>query len=271
MKRKLTLTLIAIPLLVMLSVAIMGQTSAQIRIPGVKTQDSFVYHIADYWDSELADDPAPSYLDDFNATRDYEVLIGGVSDLFNITMTNVWTFTNGTENAYLIIIDVQSGTTYYLSSNIPPFEAVVGGGLVPGDVLHPGGNDTTILVNQTIDRQYADGPRATNIVTLTTQFTNDTTDAEGNAVQVVTGFSNVTYALDKATGMLVEETIYSENYIPHETLSITWTLVKTSVWNASAPSNGYDPLSTAIAIGIIAVIAAVSIVYFIRRGRHGRH
>ncbi len=253
MNRK--LTLIAIPLLVLLCTAVMGQALAQTRVPGVKAQDNFIYKLTAHWSSDDPNETMPSYLTEFNETKQYEIIVGAVSGV-NVTMTHVWTFNNGTENPYLITIDVDSGAPYYLSNSIPPFEAIVGTGLSAGDVLNPTGNDTTIIFNQTVSRQYATSTRPANILTLTNQTS--------------TGTSNVTYIIDQETGMLVEETINAEDYSPHDTVSITWTLVETNVWNAGSVSSYYDPFSLAIIIGVIIAVVIITVLYISNRRRH-RH
>jgi hypothetical protein len=170
---------------------------------------------------------------------------------------------------YLITIDVQSGESYYLSGAQPPIEGIVGSDLNAGDLLHPLGNDS-ITINQTISRAYAGGPRETNIVELTGPVENVTLDTiTGQTIDDVIGDQNVTYYLDKATGMLVEQDITITSDKPYYAqMKVTWTLTETNVWDASQPLSTL--LTTIIAVVIVAVVIVIVVLVY-RSRRKGRN
>jgi hypothetical protein len=249
---------ITISLIALLCASFMGQALAQTRIPGVKSQDYLTYSITTHWNSDNATETIPESLIQLNQTTQYKVMIGGISNEVNVTATNTWDFQNGTQYAYLINIDIESGTPYYLSGTAPPFEGIVGVNLNAGDLLHPAGNDT-ITINQTVTRNYASGERPTNLVELSSPIQNQTTDSNNQTVYVTIGNQNVKYYLDKANGVLVEQETTIESFIPRETASISWTLKETNLWDAS-PAIGWL-LPTIVAVIVVVVVVAVVVVF----------
>jgi hypothetical protein len=242
-----------------------GQTLAQSRIPGVKSQDYLIYSIVAYWSSENASAPVPSSLVDLNKTSQYQVTIGGTSGV-NITSTHSWSLENGTQINYLVTIDVESGEAYYHSFNQPPFEGIVGADINSGSLLHPAGNDS-ITINQTITRNYASGPRDTNVVELTGQIENETLDSVTNTTVFTTiGTEKVEFYLDKATGVLVEQNTTVESFEPQESASIVWTLRDTNLWDVAQP---LDLLLIVIIVVAVAVAIIAPIVY-LRLPRKGK-
>ncbi len=258
MNRKLTTT---ITLIALLCAGIAGQALAQTRVAGVKSNDYFVYSISSNWRADNASEPVPAWLAEYNNTSQYRVQIGLVSGV-NVTSTHTWDFKNGTQIPYLLTIDIESGAPTYLSGRAPPFEGIVGANINAGSLLHPAGNDS-VTVNQTTTRNYAAGVRDTNVVQLTSPIQNSTIDPITNATVLVTiGNEDVTYSIDKATGILVEQKTTIESLNPKETAIITWTLKQTNLWDAS-PSTGN--LSLIIIIVIVAVVIAVAAVVIFKR------
>jgi hypothetical protein len=266
MNRKLAIT---ITLLTFLCVGLTTQAFAQTRIAGVTSQDNFVYSITSNWQSDNASEPVPAWIADYNTTSQYKVQIGLVSGT-NITSTQLWDFKNGTEIPFLITIDIESGTPYYLSGKAPPFEGIVGANINAGSLLHPAGNDS-VTVNQTITRTYVAGTRDTNVVDLSSPIQNQTIDPVTNATVLVTiGNQDVTYYIDKATGMLVEQKTVIASTTPKETATITWTLKETNLWDAASSTN--TTLFIEIAAIVVVVIVVVAAVLFLtKKGRRSRN
>jgi hypothetical protein len=252
-------------ILVLLCLGFAGKAVAQTRVPGVSTGDYFVYSITSHWSSDNASEPIPDSLLQLNQTTQYKVFIGGVADGINVTATHIWDFNNGTEVPYLITIDIESGTPYYLSGTAPPFEGIVGANLSAGDLLHPSGNDY-ITINRTITRNYAGGVRPTNVVDLSSPIQNQTTDNNQTAL-VTIGSQDVTYYIDQATGVLVEENSTVQSFTPQESASIIWILKETNVWDASPPMGLLLPSIIATVVAVVVVVVAVAIYQTRRKSR----
>ena len=262
MKTKLAIT---ISLMIILSLGVMGQVFAQTRVAGVGSLDYFIYSITAHWQSNNASEPVPDTLIAWNLTKQYKVSISGI-DGTNVTSTQTWDFTNGTETPYLITIDIESGTPYYLSGTQPPFEGIVGANLTAGDLLHPTGTDL-VTINQTITRNYASGPRLTNVVDLSGPIQNQT--SSGN---VTIGSQDVTFYIDKATGVLVEQDTTLQSFTPTvETASVIWNLRSTNVWNAASPTDALVPTTIIIVAAVVVIIVvAAAMIFRPRRPRHRR-
>jgi hypothetical protein len=259
MNRKLAST---ITLIALLCAGFAGQALAQTRVAGVKANDYFVYSITSSWHADNASEPTPTWLAEYNNTSQYKVQIGLVSGV-NVTSTHTWDFKNGTQIPYLITIDIESGTPYYLSGRAPPFDGIVGANINVGSLLHPAGNDS-VTINQTTTRNYAAGARETNIVQLTSPIQNATIDPVTNAtVLVPIGNEDVTYSIDKTTGILVEQKTTIESLTPKQTATITWTLKETNLWDASPPTNTFYLIIAAV----IAVIIILAVVLFVFRNK----
>ena len=262
MNRKLAIT---ISLLTLLCLGLVGQATAQSRVPGVKTGDTLVYSITSHWRADNASEPVPAWLAEYNQTSQYKVNVGLVSGV-NVTTTQLWDFKNGTEYPYLVTVDVESGTPYYYTGTQTLFEGIVGANINAGSLLHPTGNDS-VIVNQTITRTYAAGARDTNIVELTSPIKNQTTDPVTNATIYETiGSQRVTFYIDKETGILVEQQTVIDSLTPVETASITWNLKQTNLWDASPPSN----TNLLIVVGVVVAVIVVAAVIIFRRDKKSR-
>jgi hypothetical protein len=247
MNSKLT---VAIPLLILLCFGLAAQTFAQTtRTPGVKTGDSLTFSITSRWNSTDSSLTVPDTLVDLNNTDYYKVYVSDVF-VFNVTATNTWRFKNGTELPSLVILDIYSGTMYYMSG----FEGFFIANLTAGDYVHPSGSDL-FTINQTISRDYASGKRDTNVLSLSAPVVD-------NATNVSIGTEEVTFYIDKATGVVVELVDTTEYFASAETGSIIWLLTETNLWNASPQSELPLPLPIIIAIVAVIVVVIVAVVYF---------
>ncbi len=254
---------ITVTLLAVLCVGLMGQVSAQTRVPGVARGDQFTYSVTSHWSTENATEPEPAGLADVNSTASYTVQISDVTGV-NATATYTWNLDNGTQYAFLLTQDVESGQSYYHSFNAPPLEILVGANITAGDLLHPAGNDT-YAVNETITRNYPSGDRDTNLIEIILPIQNNETDT------TIVGTSTTRFYIDKATGVIVEQDTELEHTTdPKETLSIVWTLTETNLWDASSTS-GFDlsSIQTILIIVVIAVVVVAAVLVFVlrRRGR----
>jgi hypothetical protein len=268
MNTKIAFTLL---LLCILSMGLVSFAFAQTRVAGVNNPDYMTYSITSYWSSENKTEPVPVWLSDLNNTKEYKVMVGGVIGI-NVTTTQTWTYDNGTQLAYLITVDIDSGDPYYLSASYPPgegVECIVGANLNAGDLLHPAGNDS-IAINKTISRSYLEGARDTNVIELNGPIQNETIDESNNITsQVTIGNQDVTYYIDKATGVLVQKTTTIESLNPSEKLEIDWNLKETNLWNASAPVDSFLVILVAL-VAVVVVVVLIVVYRFRRRGRKRR-
>ena len=262
MNKKLTIT---ISLLIILCFGVVGQALAQTRTPGVKANDYLVYNITTHWNPASTSEAAPSILVDLNNTKEYNVTITGVSGA-NVTTNQLWDFVNGTELPYLVVWNLETAESYYMTSE---FEGIVGANLGVGDLLHPSGNDS-LTINQTITRDYASGARDTNVVQLSSPVQNSTIDSATNQTTYTTiGNQDVTFYIDKATGVLVEQRSEISSLTPVESGSTVWTLKETNLWNVSSSTTTIE-LSMTLIIAIVAVIVivVVAVVFVVIRKGH---
>ncbi len=256
----------AISLILILSIGVAGQALAQTRTPGVKGGDYLIYNLTTHWTSDNASD-TPFDLTDLNNTKVYNVTISAVQD-GNITTTQLWDFKNGTEIPFLVVWNIETAQSYYMSSE---FEGIVGANLNVGDLLHPGGNDT-FAVNQTITRNYASGPRETNVVELINPVQNATTNSDTNETTYNTiGNETLIYYIDKATGVLVEQNTEIDSFTAPESGSVIWTLKDTNLWTVSADSS-FPEITMPIIIAIVSVVIVVVVlaVVLMMRKKGGR-
>ena len=265
MNKKLTITIF---LLIILGFGVVGQALAQTRTPGVKVNDYLVYNITSHWNPASATEATPPALIDLNNTKNYNVTITGVSGA-NVTTNQLWDFVNGTELPYLAGWNLESAESYYMSS---PFEGIVGANLGVGDLLHPSGNDS-LTINQTITRNYASGARETNVIQISAPVQNSTTDEVTNQTTYTTiGNQDLTFYIDKATGVLVEQRSEISSLTPVESGSTVWTLKETNLWEVSAPTAPAVSALEIIAIVVVIVVVVAAVVFVgLRRKSHRKH
>jgi hypothetical protein len=265
MNRKLAIT---IALLTLLCLSSATQVLAQIRKPGVNPLDNFTYSITANWTSDNATQPTPSWITDFNETKEYKILVGSIQGT-NLTTTVIWDFKNGTQLPFLVITDIDTGDPYYISGEAPPFQVVTGANLTAGNVLYPVTADT-VTINQTITRNYASGKRDTNVVIRSQPIQNSTTNPTTNeTIYTTTGNQEVTYYIDKLTGMLVEQKVALESQNPKETAIVILTLKQTNIWEASTSQNT-STLTTIAIVAAASIIVIIITVIISRRNRKGR-
>jgi hypothetical protein len=199
-----------------------------------------------------------------NGTVAYNVTVSAVIDV-NVTATNTWKFSNGTELNSLVTLDTDSGTLFF-SVYDWAFLGFYNANLGVNDVLYPGGNLTDpIRINQTTTREYASGKRDTNVVIISydSSLASDPTNS-------TVGTTTITHYIDKATGVLVERKIFTE--FPDQNGTELWKLKSTNLWAVSAAP--LDPLMIVVAVVAAVVVAAVVGVVYRgrrRRGRRSRH
>jgi hypothetical protein len=262
MNKKLTIT---ISLLIILCFGVVGQALAQTRTPGVKAYDYLVYNITTHWNPSNTSEATPSILVDLNNTKHYNVTITGISGA-NVTTSQLWDFVNGTQLAYLVVWNLETAESYYMTSQ---FEGIVGANLGVGDLLHPSGNDS-LTINQTITRNYASGARDTNVVQLSAPIQNSTTDSATNeTIYTTIGNEELTFYIDKATGVLVEQRNEINSITPVESGSTIWTLKETNLWDVSSSTTTVIlsmPIIIAIVVVIVVIVVAVVFVVIRRKG-----
>jgi hypothetical protein len=212
-----------VPLIALLCLAFIGQSLGQTRGPGVQMEDEFTYSIKGYWNTTNATLTPPAYFIELNKTQYFNVTVSSVQDI-NVTARNDWRFTNGTEINSLTTVDVDSGDLMFYIPERPAFQGFYDANLTAHEKLHPSNENDSIVINQTIPLDYASGKRDTNEVKITdiavTNYSNSTNGTE-----------TITFQFDKATGVLVNKTIYTE--FPQETGTEQWLLTKTNVWTIS--------------------------------------
>ena len=247
MNTKLT---VAFALLFLLCFGRAQQALAQARAPGVQAGDHFTYIITAHWSSDYAGATVPNDLLELNSTLWYRVTVSEVSGS-NVTTDDVWHFANGTERPAVVVQNVDSGSSYFMTGLIPIF----GANLTANDLLHPSGDDLW-RVNETESRDYASGKRDTNVVTFSYPIEDSANIAIG---------TSASYYFDKATGILVER---RENSVTSgETVSIILSLKETNLWTVSAAPPLQLPLPMPILIALILFVTAamVSVMFYGRR------
>jgi hypothetical protein len=213
----LIIVIIVIILLAVIVYANLGTQSNQF-VAGVKAGDVFTYEMQGLWES---DDPNATISDtilQLNMTEWFRVTITNVSNP-DVSLHTVWRFKNGTEIEADGEMDLETG--FYSGG----FGALYAANLNAGERIHPKGPDT-VVVNDTITRNYPSGVRETNRLMLTAQFynVNDTSR---------TYTDSRTIQFDKETGMLVE--LFNQNVynIPEMTETIWWKLTDSNVWTVT--------------------------------------
>ncbi len=253
MNKKLAVT---VSLLMILCFSLAGQALAQSALPGVEAGDSFVYSINTYWTSTNSSRTVPEYLVLNNQTKWFNVSVSQVLGA-NVSATNSWEYNNGTRGDSLVQMEVANGTVFFAIEGLPAFTGFYPANLNANDLIRPLATDGP-RINETISREYASGNRDTNVLTFSYEVTDNTNSSIGN--------ETVTNHIDRATGVLIEQIIYTE--FPDQTGSIEWKLTSTNVWNVSAQPMSWLEIIAIVVVAIIVV--AVVAVYIINRRRH-RH
>ncbi|MCX8150308.1 MAG: hypothetical protein N3D85_02225 [Candidatus Bathyarchaeota archaeon] len=244
MNRKLTLSLTALALV---CTGLFGQVFAQTEAPlaGVNVGDYFTFSLTSQWSTTNASATAPPYLLEINKTAYYKVMISSVIGP-NISATNIWHFNNDTEVNSLVVMDIETRQMYFMNG----YQGFCKANLTAGEPLYAGISDSPII-NETITRNYASGPRETNFVSFSYPVIDFYNTTEGT--------ETLTLYIDKITGVFVERIIHTE--FPDQTGTETWKLTETNRWTVTASTEPLSslllPIAGIVAVIIIGVVAAV--------------
>jgi len=247
MHRKLAITFI---LLAILGFSLAGQALAQSASgePGVKPGDYLVYSIISTWSSTNPALAIPAELLQYNETLRYNVTVEAVQDA-NVTILNSLVFINGTTQNAPSLSNTDSGQLLDYLPDYPAFQGLFDSNLAANSLLYPSGNES-VIINQTVTRNYASGNRATNIVSNSFPLSD---------INNQTGTETITFYIDKSTGVLVERNDLLQ--FPDYTASIIWTLKATNLWTVSAEPLPI-PLPIIIAIVVIIVVLIAVVVFY---------
>lgn len=205
---------------VLLAVTIfLGSPLANEVTPGVRVGDEFIYDITSSWDSDDPNATVVDYYVQLNTTEYYKIAITDVNGS-KVSIKTTWRFANETEIEQTSTMDVNTGIAYPYNA----FWAIYATNLQKNDRIRPSGASRAI-VNETETKEYTSGLREINVVSLTEQYydADDPTYSTTWNEYMVTEF-------DKQTGMLVEFhdiSIYSN---PGQTMTVSWILIETNVW-----------------------------------------
>ena len=188
-------------------------------LPGVKIGDEFTYDITSSWNSDDPNATVVNYYVQLNTTEWYKIAVTDVNGS-KVSIETTWRFANETEIEQTSTMDVNTGVAYPYNA----FWAIYAANLQKNDRIRPSGASRAI-VNETETKEYTSGPREINVVSLTEQYydADDPTYSTTWNEYMVTEF-------DKKTGMLVEFhdiSIYSN---PGQTMTVSWILIETNVW-----------------------------------------
>jgi hypothetical protein len=191
---------------------------------GLQVGDQFTYDIKGFWGDSSDPDvtPSPSFLE-LNMTEWFKVTVTDVSEE-EVSINTSWLFNNGTEVNATSTINLKTGITYPSEG----FWAIYAPNLNKGDYIRPTGPDRS-TVNETQTRDYGAGvTRETNLVSLK-QEAYDANDP--TYTRTLTEYTNTHF--DRQTGMLVELHYVSVYTNPDMTLTVTWKITDSNVWNIS--------------------------------------
>ncbi len=219
--RLIPIPVIAIILAVVLAVIVfVGSPSSQGVAAGVNVGDQFIYEIKSSWNSDDANATLVDYYVQLNMTEWYKITVTDVNDS-KVSINTVWRFKNETEIESSSTMNVKTGIAF--PSNA--FWAIYAANLEENDRIRPLGASQAV-VNETETREYASGPREINIVSLTEQYY----DAD-DPTYATTWTEYMNTKFDRQTGMLVEFHDISIYTNPAQTMTITWILRETNVWD----------------------------------------
>ena len=219
--RLILISVVAIILTVVSAVIIfVGSPSNQGVAPGVNVGDEFLYEIKSSWNSNDPNATLVDYYVQLNMTEWYKITVTDVNGS-KVSINTVWRFKNETEIKSTSTMNVETGIAY--PSNA--FWAIYAANLQENDRIRPLGASQAV-VNETETREYASGSREINIVSLTEQYY----DAD-DPTYATTWTEYMNTKFDKQTGMLVEFHDISMYTNPAQTMTITWMLRETNVWN----------------------------------------
>ncbi len=250
MNRKLTPAIITLTLV---CVGLIGHVFAQTETPisGVNVGDYFTFNVTSQWSTTNASATVPPYLLEINKTAYYKVMISSVIGP-NVSATNVWHFNNDTEINSLVVMDVETREMYFMNG----FQGFCKANLTAGEPLYSGITDSP-TINETISRNYASGPRETNVVSFSYPVADFYNTTEGT--------ETLTFYIDKITGVFVERIVHTE--FPDQTGTETWKLTETNRWTVSASAETLPPSLLPIISVIVVIIVVVVAAAFLTKKR----
>lgn len=203
-----------------LTVASTMIVNAETSVVGVSQGDTLEYDIVSQWNSAFTD-TVPAELIELNQTEWIRITVTEVSG--SLITTQVTThYQNGTETNTDSTCDIDTGE---LTGEGPPF---IGANLGKNDLVNPAVSEPW-YINETVTRNYKDGPRETNHLRLED---TEVSEAVGEFTQIFD------YYFDKSTGVLVEYT--SEfSYSGLESIARS-KLISSNVWLVDE-ANGLQP------------------------------
>ncbi|MBN1245313.1 hypothetical protein JXA31_06940 [Candidatus Bathyarchaeota archaeon] len=215
---------------------------AETSVVGVSQGNIFEYDIVSQWNSVLTD-TTPATLIQLNQTEWIRITVTEVSGAL-ITNQVTTHYRNGTETNSDSTCDIETGD---LTGEGPPF---IGANLAKNDLVNPAASEPW-YVNETVTRNYEDGPRETNHLRIESTGTSET----------VGEFTNIyDYYFDKSTGVLVE---YTSEFSYSGLESITRSkLISSNVWlvaEADGPQPTDSPTDPSTTVYVAAAAAAIII------------
>lgn len=246
-----------------LTVASMMIVNAETSVVGVSQGDIFEYDIVAQWNSAFTDE-TPAELIELNQTEWIRITVTEVSG--TAITTHVTThYRNGTETNSDSTCDIDTGD---LSGEGPPF---IGANLGRNDLVNPAASEPW-YINETVTRNYKNGPRETNHLRLEDTEVSETV---GEFTQIFD------YYFDKNTGALVE---YTSEFFYSGLESVTRSkLISSNVWlvdedNGLQPTDSptdspndapNDPSTTVyVAVAAVAIILAIVAALIILKRRN---
>lgn len=228
---------------------------AETPVVGVSQGDTFEYDMVSHWNSLLTDVVPPSLVE-LNQTQWVKITVTEVTG--TLIQSQVKThYRNGTENEEDGACDIDTGDL----AVSPPF---IGANLGRNDLVNPAASEPW-YINETVTRNYKNGPRETNHLRLESVGTSET----------VGEFTNIyDYYFDKSTGALVE---YTTEFSYSGLESITQSkLISSSVWvvegsdgnqPTDSPTNPPDSSTTGYIVAAVAaiIIAIIAVVIILKR------
>jgi hypothetical protein len=184
-----------------------------IRLPGVHTDDWFLYEMKAVYNSNDSNAQPPSGFDNINQT---DWVLVEVKSIYNTTIYFKGTthYENGSEQVSNGTQNVEGGYSgnMFIATN-----------LYAGDSLYSSGYGSNMIINDTVMTLYPSGPRQTNRVNITTILGNPS----GNYTS-----QNQCMYYDRETGALVEVALeyFNRNGIYTTEYSMRATLGGTNRW-----------------------------------------
>ena len=261
-------TVLSAVILFTLCFAIVAQVSAQTAqvTIGVKEGDTFRYQATYYWNSTNAGDTVPASLVQQNNTEWIQATIKSVTGN-TVTISELQHFKNGSE--VLLPDDLTAVGTLNQRSVL-----LYAANLNAGSYVLPSADMPYYTVNDTQQRTYASGERATNY--LETTLTNVDVDGDENMTIDYAYILSARY-FDRQTGILVDGYFeYGSATNPGEAYAYQYNLIDTNVWDVSGSGGGgnnngsqlvLSPEILIVSVVIIVIVVAASVFLMVRRRR----